>query len=601
MFDAISKKLFADEEGAPSLIRRLLRENFGKYKFQYMIAFAFMIVAAAAGAGSAAIMKNVINQVFIDRDITMVYIISGAVMTIFLTKGIATYGQTVVLSRIGNSIVAKLQRDMFEKVTRLGVRYFDHTTFGDLATRFGHNTGAARGVMDLIILSAGRDVMSVIGLVTVMIWQNPLLSLIALGIMPPAVYVVSKLVRRVKKIAKSQFVSQTIILSLVKEMALGIRVVKSFNYEANMHAAMDSAVSSVEQQSNKIAKLTARTSPLMETLGGIAIGIIILYGGYSVIALDQDPGAFFAFITALLLAYEPIKRLARFQVNLNTKLVGVRLMYELLDMPEESQRTLDKPDMKVIKGRIEFKQVEFDYGETKALNGLSMVANSGEVTALVGASGAGKSTVFSLIERFYEIDKGGILIDDQDIRDFNMESLRGNIAIVTQDTFLFDRTIRENILIGRPGATDEEVIEAAKNANAHEFIEKMEKGYDSNAGEGGTRLSGGQRQRLAIARAMLSDAPILLLDEATSALDAESENKVQTALARLMKGRTTLVIAHRLSTVRDADTIHVLSHGKLLESGTHDQLYEMDGYYRHLCELQFTNSNQVTQKASPDA
>ncbi|WP_037037852.1 ABC transporter ATP-binding protein, partial [Pseudovibrio sp. JE062] len=254
----------------------------------------------------------------------------------------------------------------------------------------------------------------------------------------------------------------------------------------------------------------------------------------------------------------------------------------------------------VSKGRIEFKNVEFDYGETKALNGLEMVAKAGDVTALVGASGAGKSTVFSLIERFYEIDNGAILIDGQDIRDFNMESLRSNIAIVTQDTFLFDRTIKENILIGRPDATDEEVIEAAKNANAHEFIEKMEKGYDSKAGEGGTRLSGGQRQRLAIARAMLSNAPILLLDEATSALDAESENKVQTALARLMKGRTTLVIAHRLATVRDADTIHVLSHGKLLESGTHNQLYEMDGYYRHLCELQFTSTKEETQEGSSE-
>mgnify|MGYP001212199234 FL=1 len=361
---------------------------------------------------------------------------------------------------------------------------------------------------------------------------------------------------------------------------------------------MDRAVSDVERQANKIAKLTARTSPLMETLGGIAIAIIILYGGYSVIALDQDAGAFFAFITALLLAYEPIKRLARFQVTLNTQLVGVRLMYELLDLPEEDQASASEPDIKVSKGRIELQQVEFDYGEAKALNGLSLIAKAGEVTALVGASGAGKSTVFSLIERFYEINKGRILIDDQDIRQYNMRSLRNNIAIVTQDTFLFDRTIKENIRIGRPDATDEEVIEAAKNANAHEFIEKMDKGYDSGAGEGGTRLSGGQRQRLAIARAMLSNAPILLLDEATSALDAESEKKVQTALARLMKGRTTLVIAHRLATVRDANMIHVLSQGKLLESGTHNQLYEMDGYYRHLCELQFTNSSEDAQEKS---
>ncbi|KZL12529.1 Lipid A export ATP-binding/permease protein MsbA [Pseudovibrio axinellae] len=592
MFDAISKKIFADEDGAASVIRRLLKENFGQYRNQYIIAFGFMLIAAAAGAGSAAIMKNVINEVFIDQNITMVYVISGAVFAIFFAKGAATYGQTVVLSRIGNSIVAKLQREMFEKVTRLGVRYFDHTTFGDLATRFSHNTGAARGVMDLVILAAGRDVMSVLGLVTVMVWQNPLLSLIALTIMPPAVYAVSKLVRRVKKIAKSQFVSQTMILSLVKEMALGIRVVKSFNYETNMHSAMESAVSDVEMQSNKIAKLTARTSPLMETLGGVAIALIILYGGYSVIALGQDPGAFFAFITALLLAYEPIKRLARLQVNLNTKLVGVRLMYELLDMEEAHPDSASKPKINVKSGLVEFKDVEFDYGETKALNGLSFTAKAGEVTALVGASGAGKSTVFSLIERFYEFNSGKIQIDGQDIRDVSTKSLRDNIAIVTQDTFLFDRTIKENILIGRPHATDEEVVEAAKNANAHEFISKMDKGYDNKAGEGGARLSGGQRQRLAIARAMLSNAPILLLDEATSALDAESENKVQAALARLMKGRTTLAIAHRLATVRNADTIHVLSHGKLLESGTHNQLYEMDGYYRHLCELQFTNSNE---------
>ncbi|SDQ96034.1 ABC transporter ATP-binding protein [Pseudovibrio sp. Tun.PSC04-5.I4] len=591
MFNAISRKLFADKDGAASLIRRLLRENFGQYRKQYIIAFGFMLVAAAAGAGSAAIMKEVIDKVFLDRDMNMVYVISGSVMAIFLAKGAATYGQTVVLSRIGNSIVAKLQREMFEKVTRLGVRYFDHTTFGDLATRFGHNTGAARGVMDMVILAAGRDVMSVLGLVAVMVWQDPLLSLISLTIMPPAVFAVSKLVKRVKKIAKSQFVSQTMILSLVKEMALGIRVVKSFNYETNMHSSMETAVSDVERQANKIAKLTARTSPLMETLGGLAIGTIILYGGYSVISLGQDPGAFFAFITALLLAYEPIKRLARLQVNLNTQLVGVRLMYELLDMKEAHPDSDDKPKLTVKGGLVEFKDVEFDYGKAKALNGLTFSAKAGDVTALVGASGAGKSTVFSLIERFYEFGSGEILIDGQDIRNYSITSLRSNIAIVTQDTFLFDRTIKENILIGRPDASDEEVISAAKNANADEFITQMDKGYDSKAGEGGARLSGGQRQRLAIARAMLSQAPILLLDEATSALDAESENKVQAALARLMKGRTTLVIAHRLSTVRDANTIHVLAKGKLLETGSHNQLYEMDGYYRHLCELQFTSSS----------
>ncbi|MTI17590.1 ABC transporter ATP-binding protein [Rhodobacteraceae bacterium RKSG542] len=591
MFKSLKKKLFADPESAASLIRRLLKENFKSYRSQYAIAFLLMAVAAAAGAGSAAIMKDVINEIFIDRNQTMVYVISATVVTIFVIRGLATYGQQVVLSRIGNSIVAGLQERMYQKVTRLGVRYFDHTSFGDLATRFGHNTTSARQVMDMIILAAGRDLMSVIGLVSVMVYQNPLLSLISMTIMPPAVFVVSKLVKRVRKIAKSQFVSQTKILSIVKETAIGIRVVKSFRYEPEMAGSMSTAVREVEQQSNKIAKLTARTSPLMETLGGIAIAMIILYGGYSVISLGQDPGAFFAFITALLLAYDPIKRLARLQVNLNSALVGVRLMYELLDMDEAKGGEAGLKELEVSKGEVKLDNVVFQYGETPALDGLSMTAQAGKVTALVGSSGAGKSTVFAMIERFYEPQSGAIFIDGQPICEASVESLRSSIAIVTQDTFLFDRSVRENIAIGRPDASEDEIIEAAKNANAHAFIEGLDNGYDTMVGEGGGRLSGGQRQRIAIARAMLSNAPILLLDEATSALDAESESKVQSALARLMEDRTTIVIAHRLSTVRNADVIHVLDAGKLLESGNHNELYKMDGFYRRLCELQFTEGS----------
>lgn len=592
MFKALGSKLFADADGAPALIRRLMRENFRDYRGRYALAFLFMAVAAAAGAGSAAIMKNVINEVFINRDAQMVYIISAVVIGIFTVRGAATYGQQVILSRIGNSIIAKLQRQMYDKVNRLGMRFFDHTSFGEMANRFSHNTNAARQVMDMVILAAGRDVMSVIGLVAVMVYQNPLLSLISLTIMPPAVWAVAHLVRRVRKIAKSQFVSQSKILSLVKETAIGIRVVKSFNYEGEMQRSMDHAVADVERQANKIAILTARTSPLMETLGGFAIAMIILYGGYSVIHLGQDPGAFFSFITALLLAYDPMKRLARLQVNLNTQLVGVRLLYEILDMEDGHPNDDAKPALKVQGGEVRLENITFKYDEAPALNGMTLTAKAGEVTALVGSSGAGKSTVFALIERFYEPQDGRILIDDQDIRQYSVSSLRQQIAIVTQDTFLFDRSVRENIEIGRPGASLKDIEEAARNANAHEFIMAMERGYDSPVGEGGLLLSGGQRQRIAIARAMLSNAPILLLDEATSALDAESENKVQIALSRLMKGRTTLVIAHRLATVRDADTIHVLEAGKVIETGNHDQLYKMDGIYRRLCELQFRSETQ---------
>ncbi|WP_068089485.1 ABC transporter ATP-binding protein [Polycladidibacter stylochi] len=591
MFKALQNKLFKDPESAGSLIKRLLKENFHHYRGQYLLAFILMALAAGAGAASAAIMKNIINEVFIAQDATMVYVISFTVMAIFTIKGLATYGQLVILSRVGNSIVAKLQKKMFAKTLGLGIRYFDRTSFGDLATRFGQNTAAARAVMDLVILTLGRDIMAVVGLVSVMVYQNPRLSLIAFVIMPPAVFAVSKLVRRVKRIAKSQFISQTKILSLVKEMALGIRIIKSFRYENQMQTAMTTAISEVEGQANKIARLTARTSPLMETLGGFAIAMIILYGGYAVIHLGQDPGAFFSFITALLLAYDPVKRLARLQVNLNTQLVGVRLMYEILDQEDAHPDEENKKTLQITHGEIKFNNVDFCYGEERVLKALSFTAKAGEVTALVGSSGAGKSTVFSLIERYYDIENGTIAVDGQNLNEVSVTSLRSNVAIVSQDTFLFDRTVAENIAIGKPGATKEEIQVAAQNAHAHSFICELENGYDTIVGEGGGRLSGGQRQRIAIARAMLSRAPILLLDEATSALDAKSEAHVQDALKKLMHGRTTIVIAHRLATVRNADCIHVMDKGRVIESGSHEELYAQNGTYHHLCDLQFNGNN----------
>lgn len=590
-------QVFKDPEGSVQLIRRLVLENARQYTSRYILAFLCMALVAGSTAASAWIMKDVINQVFINRDEYMIYVIAGFVMMIFTVKGASTYGQMVILSRIGNSIVADCQRRMFQRITEQDLAYFDHTSVGDLSARVQHNTKAARSVLEMLVVSVGRDILTIIGLVGVMIGQNPTMSAFAILIMPPAVIGVSVLVRRVRKHAKSQFVSTARILSTLQETAIGIRVVKAFGMEDHVRASMNEAVSDVEHRANRIASLTARTSPLMETLGGFAIALVILYGGYSVVNLDQDPGAFFSFITALLLAYEPAKRLARLHVNLNNNLVGVRLMYELIDdVPE----LIDKPgatDLVVKGGEIRFENVRFSYGESAALNGLTMVARPGKTTALVGASGAGKSTVFSLIERFYEPDRGDILIDGQNTGDVTIASLRAHIAVVTQDTFLFDMSIRDNIELGRPGASDAEIEQAARDANAHDFIMDIPGGYNAMAGEGGGRLSGGQRQRVAIARAMLRDAPILLLDEATSALDAESETKVQAALARLMEGRTTLVIAHRLATVRHADAIHVLDRGRLVESGTHDSLYADDGIYRRLCELQFQERSGKADEA----
>ncbi|MCA1296852.1 ABC transporter ATP-binding protein/permease [Stappia indica] len=565
-------------------------ENARAFAWQYALAFVFMGVIAATTAASAWIMRDIINQVFLERNATMVLVIAGVVLVIFSLKGAATYGQMVVLGRIGNAIVAATQRRLFETITRQDVAFFESSGLGDLATRLSHNAAAARAALDMVVTAVGRDLLTVIALVAVMVAQDPVMSLIALVIAPPAILLVGGLVRRVRRVAKSQFVSLSRILSVSQETVTGIRTVKAFGAEDRMRADMNAAVAEVERQSNKIVRLTARTSPVMETLGGVAIALVILYGGYAVIELGSDPGAFFAFITALLLAYDPARRLARLNVNLSNNLVGVRLMYEVLDRAVGETETAGSAPLAVPQGRVTFEDVRFHYGEAPALDGLSFDARPGEITALVGPSGAGKSTVFGLLERFYTPNAGAIRIDGQDIRAADTASVRAALAFVSQDTFLFNTTVRENIAMGRPGADEAAIRQAAIEANAHEFIMALDQGYDSEVGEGGGRLSGGQRQRIAIARALLRDAPILLLDEATSALDSESEAKVQAALANLMRGRTTLVIAHRLATVREAAQIVVMDRGRVVERGSHAELNARDGLYRRLCDLQFNGN-----------
>ncbi|MHC5653432.1 ABC transporter ATP-binding protein [Stappia sp. ICDLI1TA098] len=582
--------LFSDADGALSLIRRLVLENVRQFAWRYALAFACMGLVAACTGASAWVMRDVINQVFLERDAGMVGAIAAFVFAVFALKGLATYGQLVLLGQIGNALVASAQKRLFRSITSQDVAFFESSGVGDLGTRLSHNANAARGALDLVVTALGRDVLTVISLVVVMVAQDPLMSAIALLIMPPAILVVGKLVRRVRRVAKSQFVSMTNILSITQETISGIRIVKAFAVEARMRREMDAAISDVERQANKITRLSARTSPVMETLGGIAIALVIVYGGYSVIELGSDPGAFFAFITALLLAYDPARRLARLNVNLTAHLVGVRLMYEVLDR-ETAEREAEAPaPLAVTEGRVRFEKVAFRYGEAPALDGLDFEARAGEVTALVGPSGAGKSTVFALLERFYEPDAGRIVIDGQDIRGGSIAELRSQIALVSQDTFLFDLSVRDNIAIGRPSASEEEIRQAAREANADEFIAGLDFGYDTRVGEGGGRLSGGQRQRIAIARAILRDAPILLLDEATSALDSESEAKIQAALARLMRGRTTLVIAHRLATVREASQIVVMNRGQVAERGTHAELFAQGGLYKRLCDLQFSDA-----------
>jgi ATP-binding cassette subfamily B protein len=465
--------------------------------------------------------------------------------------------------------------------------YFANRHSTEFLSRLTTGANSATQVLNLLITAVGRDLLSLIALAVVMFIQDPLLSLVTLIVAPPALLVLRKLVRRIRGIARNQFTGSTKIMETMQESLQGIRIVKAFTLEEEMQARLDANVAEVERESNKMARVGNRASPLMETLGGIAIAIALIYGGYRVIETGAEPGQFFSFIAAFLLAYEPAKRLARLNLDLNSGLVGVRILFEVLDSPATEPADSGKRALALQTGRIEFDHISFEYrpGE-RVIRDLSFVAEPGKVTALVGPSGGGKSTILNLILRFFEINSGAISIDAQDIGTVSRTSLRRHIAYVGQDVFLFRGTIRDNIAFGRSDATEAEIVAAAQAACAHDFIMAFPRGYDTPVGEHGLQVSGGQRQRIAVARALIKNAPIILLDEATAALDSESERAVQEAIEHLCQGRTTLVIAHRLHTVTHADRIFVVEDGSITESGRHEDLLRKGGRYASFYRLQ---------------
>jgi ATP-binding cassette subfamily B protein len=570
------------------LVRRLLGDSAREFAARYALAAAIGVVIAITTGINAWIIKDLINKVFFDRDATMLFGLTAIVVINGFVRGYSLYASSVLLGRIGNAVVARLQRRMFDHMLNLGTDFYSRTPSADLIARMSYNAQAARQVLDTLINTTSRDVLSVIGLVTVMVIQSPLMSLVILVIVPITFAGIGRLVKRVRPVTEQQYTSLGNVISDMQEAAHGIRVVKAFNLEGPMGQRMAASIDAVRKRADKIVRITARSNPLMEVIGGFAIAIIIFYAGYQTIYLNVPPGALMSFIAALALAYEPAKRLATMQVKIESGLVGVKLMYELLDTKPTLDINENGPELKVTGGEVRFDAVDFTYpGGTPLFRDLDFVAPAGRTTALVGPSGSGKSTMITLIERFYDPQRGAVTVDGQDVAHVKINTLRDAIALVSQDTYLFRDSIRENIRFGRPNATDAEIEEAARAAMAHDFILATPNGYDTMLGPGGTDLSGGQRQRIAIARAMLRNAPIILLDEATSALDTESEHQVQIAFDRLMEGRTTIVIAHRLSTVLHADKICVLVGGRIVEEGRHDELVAAGKQYARLYRLQF--------------
>jgi subfamily B ATP-binding cassette protein MsbA len=577
-----------DERYRPSaLIRRLLTEQGFVHWRRYAVAFVLMALSAACTAMSAYLIGHVIDQTYVNHNLTGVVVLGSIIAVLFASKGLATYGHTVLLSHIGNHIVANNQRAVFAKLLSEGLSFFSDRHSTEFIARLTTGAAACTQVINLLITSLGRDLLSLIGLLTVMVVQDPLMSFFSFVVAPPAFLILRKMIRRIYGIARSQFHGGTRIIETLQETLQGIRIVKAFTLEDTMRERFDRNVAAVEHEANKMARIAGRASPLMETLGGCAIAIAIIYGGYRVINTGATAGQFFSFIAAFLLAYEPAKRLARLNIDLNSALVGVRILFEVIDSPPSEPTDVNMPPLRVDTSRLEFEDVNFFYrSDESVLRGMSFVAEPGKLTALVGPSGGGKSTVFSLIMRFYDTERGKIVIDGQDISKVSRRSLRQHIAYVGQDVFLFRDTIRENIAFGKPGASEDEIVAAAKAAYAHDFIMTFPRGYDTPVGEHGLQLSGGQRQRVAIARALIKNAPIILLDEATAALDSESELQVREAMERLCRGRTTLAIAHRLHTVSHADRIYVVEDGRATESGRHDELLRKGGRYAAFYRLQ---------------
>lgn len=593
--------LMPDKRGPWQVISRLFRDGWRKYLPGYGIASFFMLFVAGSTALTAWIIGDVVDQVFIDRSVTKLILLAAGVVTISLVRGVSLYGSAVALARTGNALVADMQKRLYDHVLSLGISYFDRTHSSLLIAGLSQRASSASSVMSTVLTSFVRDLLSVVGLVAVMIIKNPWMTFIVVIIGPIALFGVGRLVERTRTIARAEFAGMAKIIASMQETATGIRVVKAFNLEGAMQARMNYSIEGVQRRGNKIATIRARTSPLMETLGGLAVAGVILAAGYATIYEGAAPGSFMSFITAILLAYEPAKRLANTRVSLERSVIGVRFVYEILDTKITMDPNLDGPDLKVTEGDIQFKKVDFGYRKkASVLRHFDFRASPGKVTALVGPSGSGKSTIMNLIERFYDVSGGTITIDDQDISKVRLASLRDQIALVSQHTSIFRGTIRENIRFGRPSATDEEVEEAARNAMAYDFIMATSDGFDTQLEEGQGLLSGGQLQRIAIARAMIRNAPIILLDEATSSLNSESEHQVQIAFDRLMAGRTTIVIAHRLSTILGADKICVLVKGKIVESGRHAELLAKDKHYARLYHLQFAKLEEVEAEDQAD-
>ncbi len=560
-----------------------------EYKIRLLIALVCSGVVAGLTVFYPWFVQRVLDDVFINKDRELLKLLPLAVLGVACLKGLFTYGQSYLMSYVAHWLVSDVRQQLFVQIVRLPIRFHDANTSGRLVARVISDVNEMANAIPSVLKDTFQQGLTFLVMLIYVFYLNWEMALTVFIVLPFSSLVLFWAGQRIRKLSKRGQESIGSMASVLKEAFSGIKIVKAYGQEEKEAHRFSHTNKSFRTAKIKASRTTALSSPLLEVIGVCGVAFIIWYGGGYVIAGEMQPGEFFSFLMAMFLAYAPVRKMASANASLQRALAGAERVFQVLDLDSELTKDEGKKTLPPIKKHLEFSQVSFTYegSQEPAISNVNLTVNMGEVVAFVGASGSGKTSLVSLVPRFYRPTQGKVTIDGEDIRLVDRSSLRRQIGIVSQETVLFDDLIRNNIAYSRPDATDEQIIEAAQAAYAWEFIERLPQGLDTLVGENGLKLSGGQRQRLAIARALLRDPPILILDEATSSLDSESEKLVQRALENLVKARTTLIIAHRLSTVQHADRIVVMNRGKIEEIGTHAELIKQGGLYTRLYQTQF--------------
>ena len=565
------------------LIKRIFRTQVKRHLTQFIIIFLFIIISALATSAVAWLLDPAIKKIFIEKNRTLLVIIPALIILAFVIKSISTYIIRIKTIKISFNIIKNIQILMADKILKSDTSFIISKHSGKFISNFTNDTQILLNVINGIAITSVKEFVTLIALLGLMFYQNWQLSILAIIMIPVAAFFSKKFGKRMKKFVNQSLQASEVFTKFLSEILKSTTVIKIFQKEDKELDNFKNVIEDRVEKMTQVERTRLGATPIMETITGIAIAIVVFAGGYLSIKDEIEVGSFFSFLTALMLAYQPVRALASVNIGINEGLIAAKRIYELLDNQNNISNDPKKDNLVIKNKNIAFENVSFIYPDgTQALRNITFSIKGGSTIALVGKSGSGKSSFINLIPRFYNVSEGKISIDEQNINEVNLSSLRKEIALVSQETVLFDDTVEANIRYGRLDASKEEVLAASKNAAADEFIKELPNGYSTIIGENGVKLSGGQKQRISIARAMLKNSSIILLDEATSALDSESETKIKYAVDNLIKNRTTIIIAHRLSTIKNANKILVLSDGNLVAEGTHNELIEKSELYKKL-------------------